>query len=241
MKLPEKISPCPIVESIVEMRFNTTLPLDAVFGMVFTAVRDRFPTVENLPILQLPEAIRDQDPNLRYKPHYRLKGDTFLLNVGPRVVSVINPGEYAGWEKFFTEIKEVVLRFEPLSIADRILRLGVRYVNFFEDIDIYDKIKLRIDLDNEPFQSKQKTFRALMDKPPFTSSLQLVNNSQLSIEGYMRNGSVLDSDNFIEDECGIPMSKLQQLIDEGHSLEKRIFFELLEDDFLRSLKPIYKE
>jgi hypothetical protein len=39
MKLPVSISPCPIVESVTEVRFETTVPEDAVFGLVYQALK----------------------------------------------------------------------------------------------------------------------------------------------------------------------------------------------------------
>ncbi len=241
MKLPEKISPCPIVEAIVEIRFQPSLPLDAVFGMVYSAVKDDFSTTEKLPILQLPEAVRDQDPNLRYKPHYRLKGEKFLMNVGSRVLSVINTGDYIGWDKFFEKIKSVLVKIEPLKIMDKIVRIGIRYVNFFEDLDIYDKINLKINFHDQPFAAKQKTFKALMDKSPFISNLQLVNNNQVNVKGQIETGSVLDSDNYIENLNGIPYSDLEKVINAGHLVEKEIFFSLLTDEYINTLNPVYKD
>jgi len=241
MKLPEKISPCPIVEAIVEIRFQTTFPTDAVFGMVYSAVKDDFLKVEKLPILQLPEVVRDQDPNLRFKPYYRLRSGNFLMNVGSRVVSVINAGEYVGWKIFYEKIISTLNKIEPLNIAEKVLRVGIRYVNFFEDVDIYEKINLKIGFHDQPYEAKQKTFKSVIDKAPFISNLQIVNNSQLKVNGSLKQGSVLDSDNYIEDSKGIPFSELSNIIDQGHQLEKSIFFELLSTSYLESLNPVYKD
>ena len=55
------------------------------------------------------------------------------------------------------------------------------------------------------------------------------------------NKVLLDSDNYIEDSKGIPFSELSNIIDQGHQLEKSIFFELLSTSYLESLNPVYKD
>jgi uncharacterized protein (TIGR04255 family) len=69
MKLPKKISPCPIVEAIIEIRFDASLPGDAIFGIIYNMLKDEYTNLEKLPILELPDAIRTTDPNLMYSPH----------------------------------------------------------------------------------------------------------------------------------------------------------------------------
>ena len=91
MQLPKVISPCPIIEAIVEVRFDASIPSDAIFGVVYNEFKNDFPKKpESLPITQLPEQIRNNEPNLLYKPHYRLSDSTFLLHVGQKVISIIH-------------------------------------------------------------------------------------------------------------------------------------------------------
>jgi uncharacterized protein (TIGR04255 family) len=90
VRFPTKISPCPIIESIVEIRFKTKLIPDAVFGVLYNAFKEDYPGLIKLPILQLPAPVRDSDPNLIFQPHYRLSCKDFLLQIGPRVISLSN-------------------------------------------------------------------------------------------------------------------------------------------------------
>ena len=65
MKLPKEISPCPIIDTVIEIRFESTMPKEAkeaIFGIIFNEFNDRYPSLEKLPILQIPEAIREADP-----------------------------------------------------------------------------------------------------------------------------------------------------------------------------------
>ena len=42
MKLPKTILPCPIVESTLEIRFQTNLPPDTMVGFVYTLIPQHF-------------------------------------------------------------------------------------------------------------------------------------------------------------------------------------------------------
>ncbi len=72
MTLPIKIDPCLIIDALVEIRFSTKIHPNAVFGLLCNALQTDFEKVENLPILQLPDSVRSSDPNLQFKPHYRI-------------------------------------------------------------------------------------------------------------------------------------------------------------------------
>ena len=113
MTLPKQITPCPINQAVVEIRFNSSLPPDAIFGVVFNKLKDSYKDEGGLPILQIPAAVRNQDPNLLFQPHYKLVKDHYILQVGPKVISLaITDQKYTTWESYYAEIQEV---FEKLN------------------------------------------------------------------------------------------------------------------------------
>ena len=81
-KLPIKISPCPIIEVTVELKFSSSLPKGAIFGILYNAVKDKFPKVEKLPAAMLPNEIIENDANLKYKALYKLTDGKFTVQVG---------------------------------------------------------------------------------------------------------------------------------------------------------------
>ncbi|MDZ7755504.1 TIGR04255 family protein [Rhodohalobacter sp.] len=84
MKLPAKIEPCPILESVIEVRFSSNEISEAIFGLFQREIRETLPKYERLGILDLPEAIRRQEPNLKYKPHFKFTSDEYDVNLGPK-------------------------------------------------------------------------------------------------------------------------------------------------------------
>ena len=79
VKLPSRLSNCPIIDALVELRFESNLNKSLIFGYMYKQIVELYPHeypngVISLPVLQIPEAIRNSDPNMRFKPLYRLKG-----------------------------------------------------------------------------------------------------------------------------------------------------------------------
>jgi len=58
--MPLRIYPCPIQQAVFEVRFKSEHPADAVFGMVYSAVKDLFLSAapKVLPVMQIPETVR---------------------------------------------------------------------------------------------------------------------------------------------------------------------------------------
>ena len=67
IKTPSELTPCPVVEASMEVRFSRSdTPIEVIMSMIIENVRDKFENFQKLPIANLPENIRDADPNLKY-------------------------------------------------------------------------------------------------------------------------------------------------------------------------------
>jgi len=238
MKIPKKINPCPIIEAIGEIRFESETPPDAVFGILYNEFKSDYKKVERLPILQLPEFVRTNDPNLRFQPNYKLLQDNFILQIGPNVLSVVNANQYVGWPDFALRILETFSRVNKLGLVAKANRLGIRYINFFE-FDIYENINLKFTLSDQPFVAEQITFRSTLATGKFLSNLHIINNGNITTNNISKSGSLIDIDTYIEDEKAIDFSDIKSLLEAGHLEEKRLFFGLLQESFLQKLDPEY--
>lgn len=243
MKIPQKITPCPIIDSNIELRFESTMPIEAkeaTFGIIFSKFKLKYPGIEKLPILQLPEAIRGSDPNFKYKPYYKLSNDHFVLQIGPNVVSlgsVVKNNNYIGWKTFSKEIKEFLGCLDDLKLIKKIERLGIRYINYFKE-DVFDNIALKFTLDNAPFKSENIMIGVVIIKNGFTNRIQIANQATITSQNTLLSGSIFDIDTHIE-EPNDNYNDLLKLIENGHQTEKEIFFDFLDKNFLKSLNPEY--
>lgn len=234
MALPKAINPCPILDALFEIRFTTKIHPSAVFGMIYNALQVDFPKVENLPILQLPEAVRATDPNFKFKPHYRISNERFVTQIGPDVVAISSFPNYAGWDEFSTQIFSILDRIEKVGIVSSVSRIGIRYINFFDN-DIFKDIDLKVCIGNNDIAYKNTIIRTEIEQESFKSSLQVANNANHN----NKLGSIIDIDTFTESNLKDFFTNKETLISDGHKKEKELFYSLLKEDFLKTLNPTY--
>lgn len=242
MQIPKKITPCPILEAIVEIRFEPEEPDDAIFGIIYNQFKKSFPEIEKLPILQIPDQFRSKDPNLIYKPHYKLIKENYTLQVGPRIFSLVNVKEYSGWDKFSQEIREVFELLSKSQVIKEIKRLGLRYVNLFENFNIYEKSNLKLVLKDDALIENPINLTTRLASNEFVNQLVMVNHANVAVEKVSYSGSLIDIDTNLEPFPESAKTNFDEFIDivkRAHEEEKKLFFSLLEDDYLKTLNPEY--
>lgn len=237
-KLPLFINPCPIIEAIFEIRFESTLPGDAIFGIVYNQFKDEFQNVEQLPVLQLPAAIRAQDPNLKFTPHYKIKRDNFIIQIGPNVFSLANIKEYCGWDNFSKKIFNTYSKLSALNLISKQFRTALRYINILPAINIFENTNLNIKLNDEQLCGNKINFNAEIPYKHGTSNLKLINFAEVMFENQAIQGSIVDIDTHVNLD---DFPSFEKAIECAHTAEKKLFFSLLDKNFLSSLNPIYEE
>lgn len=234
MILPKNINPCPIVDALLEVRFTSRINENAVFGLIYSVLQNDFPQVETMPILQLPGFVRASDPNMRYKPYYKISNDNFVIQIGPEVISISSFPKYLGWDKFSEIIFDVLNKVERIGIIDIIERFGIRYINFFDN-NIFDKINLNVEICTNDIPLKNTIIRTEIEQDEFSSTLQIANNAIIN----EKLGSIIDIDTFLTNNLDTFFSRKSDLINSGHIKEKELFYSLLKPEFLNTLKPTY--
>lgn len=242
IQLPKKIKDCPITEAVLEFRYDSDYPSDAIFGMLYGAIKDFFSEKPvSLPILQLPETVRMQDPNLKYHAYHRLINDNIILNIGPRVLTFSNMPPYNGWNewsKFFYAVYDKIIKAKVLSKVERI---GLRYINCFNE-SIFDKVKVEVKVNNEFLSEESTNLRTEIIEDQFIKILQIGNSVNVAKDNQVTIGSIIDIDvlYLINDSSNF-FENYHSIIEDAHNKEKELFFSLLEESFLMELGPIYGE
>lgn len=237
--LPIRVENSPIIEALVEFRFESGLPRDAVFGVAFSKVREKVgDQVERLPILEIPESIRANDVNLRFQPHYRLKDENHSIMIGPKVISISNYNNYSGWDDFSELIRQFVEGFFEVSVIKKVIRVGVRYINFTND-DIWEKSTLRLTASDLEIPSLQKNLQFTFMADRFGSRVRVSNGVVFNQFEKTYRGSSLDIDTFAEGEWG-DSSEVCEIVDQAHTEGKKTFFALVSGEFLKELNPKFE-
>jgi uncharacterized protein (TIGR04255 family) len=240
--LPKRITPTPVKEAITEIRFNSSFPADSIFGIVYNAFKETYSNVEKLPILQVPEVIRANDPAFVFQPYYRLRRGNFLLSIGPKVLSLVVTAPYPGWSVYLPEIVTVFTRINELGLIENVTRGAIRYIDFFSQEDIFKNINLTILMNDEVAPTDEAYFRTLLQRRDFQSLLQIANNSRMEQPGHPPQiGSIIDVDSFRTTGLENFFDEIENYLNAAHYAQKELFFSLLKPDFLARFNPEYDE
>jgi uncharacterized protein (TIGR04255 family) len=242
MNIIKSISPDPVISAVVELRFESDVPKEAVYGVMYNALNKLCPESTALPIMQFPEAVRAKAPELRWKPWYQLSGNGLDLQIGPEVIGMncdCSTG-YMGWSKFSKHVSHILSCIETTNLVKNITRIGIRYISFFEQVNIFEKLKLTIHREGKFFCDDQTIFTTLLREGQFIQKIQLNNDVELTTPVHHKKGSTFDIDTF-QMTKNLSFEKVHQIIEDGHAHEKKLFFSLLTDDFLNSLNPTYEQ
>ncbi len=232
MPLPEKLDPCPLLEAIAEFRFLPTIPLDAVFGALYGPLVGLFGgEVKTLPQAQIPEGIRNSDPNLMYAATHRIDSGDYVLQVGPRVFTISNINTYNGWGSFVSRIMSVVKCVRESSVVSNFETVTLRYINFFE-FDIFPKSSIDIALRNERIANSKMQISTEFVSDGFTQQLAVVNYADVPHK--MKRGSVVDIATAFKVVENTEDALHKNLV-EAHTVTKELFFNVLSDDYVKTI------
>lgn len=239
-RLPVHISPCPIVEAIFEARFVSAEAWATMPGLLFAQIREKYPEQKQLPVAQLPEDVRRQDPALQILPLIQFVSDNFLIQLGPRVVSLVTkPNTYPGWTAIELELKWLIERLKAAGFVGETERIGVRYIDFFSS-DIFDALQLGVQINDRPLTKVQTDLTTVLRRDQLAIRLQVTNGAIVATKEGPKPGSVLDVDAwFGPPEADLFANGLQSFAG-IHQTIKGLFFGLLKPDFLGKLNPTYK-
>jgi uncharacterized protein (TIGR04255 family) len=237
MRIPIKLENDPVAEAVIEIRFESNLPADAIFGVFYNSLKDIFPEYKTLPLLQVPENVRNNDQNLRFAPLYSLVKGNFQFNIGSRVASLTTKNPYSGWDTFSNLAYEAFSKVNETGAITKTTRFGLRYIKFFETA-IFDKLDLNI---SSPFESstvaKNITLHQLNGN--LKTKILIADNAQQNENGKIKNGSIIDLDTFVEGDVPF-FNDIQNALEKSHTEEKNIFFTLLNEAFIQELGATYE-
>ena len=210
--LPIRIEACPLIDALIEFRFEAAITKSAVFGIIYNLIKEEYRgNVINLPILQIPEQIREVDPNLKFKPLYRIENERFVIQIGYDVLSISSKMPYIGWSDFSKHSFSIINKVISSGIIKRVSRIGHRYINFFKG-DITNGLTMSFSM-TEKYTSENLLIRTDVKDGNFMNTLQFVNNANYkphpnSIEMV---GSLIDIDTSREYSDNYFTSNIEQI------------------------------
>lgn len=237
--LPVSIEPCPIVEAIFETRFVSRQPWENLPGLLYAQIKGRYSEQKNLPLLQMPEDIRRQQPELKHQPLIQFFGKDFLIQIGPRMVGLVTkPHAYPGWKSIHEELAWLLERLNAAEIIEEAERLSVRYVDFIEG-NIFHKMNLNLQVAGQAVKDAHTDVTTIMRQGPLTIRLAASNGAIVGTGDSAKSGSVLDVDAWFGALDVELFENGLKRFGEAHGAIKSLFFGLMKEEFLNSLNPQY--
>lgn len=247
-RLPVSISPRPIVDVTLELRFQTKLPAPVIVGFTYEKLKHLFPRFSQLQTLQVPEEALKLNPGLAYQAEARLDSENFGVLVGPKVFAVGINGPYTAWASVSKGFSEAMAGFLEVDSTIILERFALRYSNFFPG-NILSKLNLGIAIADGVITGEDTLLRATMLAEPFKIQTQIAtdarikaNDPRLKIDPDLP-GTLLILDCY-QDHTMFEQDFLHNLQDNlqvAHTKEKQLFFHLLKDEFLQTLNPKYED
>lgn len=248
MKLPSKITPDRIRESIVQVFFTTNIPIEPLVGYLYSALGEVGYKYTNRPLKKFSNTQElNNEPSINeitIVPQYFFFNEEIKIQLhetGTLVFNCVN--EYIGWKSYFSKISEVLSILKERNIIHSFSRVGIRYISEFPNIDILDKIAFSFKL--EVLQDKISTgnFRLEWQENPY----KIVTNiaSKLSIPSLIETEnkvdyvSLIDIDVILKEIDIEDISDFLKKIDEVHLKQKTLFFSILKGEFIETLNPEY--
>lgn len=237
----KRLSPCPIIEALIQINCTFLSDPDIVVGQVLnllTADNLHTATVEKLPLLELPEAIRLNDPNLRDKPWYKLTvGDYYvLIGLFGIAFGIIPP--YKNWVDFKDFALNVFDRLKGKLITS-IESVSLKYLDFFADINILEKANCEICMNGQKITEIPTIFRTEIRENEFVKAVQITNGAHLTNQALSidNDGSLIEINLFTRN---VVESEFARIIEKAHSIQKNSFFELLKKEYIETFEIEYE-
>jgi uncharacterized protein (TIGR04255 family) len=241
MKIPKRLKRNPIIDAVAEVRFTSSLPSEAIIGLVYENVKEKFGQPKSLPILQLPAALREKDPNLRYQACYRFDKPGNVLLVGPHNIA-LSTVPYTDWAGATPLLSELLTKVDQIKLFQSVDRIGLRYVNFFERLNIFEHITLSIEINKQSIAARTIVLRTEAEVDGFKVITNVTNTAESSTAGEKKDGSLLDIDIVKERPelrgASLP-SELLRLFTEANQLADDAFFGLVKEPLFARFEPEY--
>ena len=242
---PKKLEKCPLIETVLEIRFSSSLLDEAVFGVIYNSIQKDYSSFvpKPQPILQIPLEIRKSDPNIMFQPLYRLENNNLSIGISPKSIIFSNTKDYKGWTAFKEFVQSAMDSILTTDAITSVQRIGIRYINVISE-SLFDATLMKINL-GDTIISKMDVNTSHIEKQledGMSLIYQLNNNVQVSINGEQpKSASMIDIDSvyqkkLLKEEFSKNYSDYLEML---HKNEKKAFFDLLNKQFLESLKPIY--
>jgi uncharacterized protein (TIGR04255 family) len=245
--LPTKLGKEPLIDVVCGVNFVSDIPAETLLpGLLLSKLTGNNPKFETLPAAQLPQVIRDSDPNLKNSPLMRIVvNERFTVLIGSKWLGVGCQMPYAGWSAFREMIQTIFQVLAEMPSVKSIDRHSLKYVDFIKSqngTESLSRFNMKIEIAGRELSNQTTQLRTEIIDSPFIHAATIISPAIIKQpNGDASKGALIDVDTH-RIESFLPADFLKQLpvmLDAIHFANKAFFFELLSEDGLQELDPQY--
>lgn len=194
-----------IVECVFDITYESTNAPEGFLSLIASV--DGFDNLKKLPLSQVPETIRKNDPNLKNQPIFEITSSTnqeYKVMLGDNTIGLAIVDLYSSWtHSMYPEIKKLFEKILSSGKINKINRMGLRYTDFLENENIFNNGKVKINIDNNVVIDKTM-FVSIEDKVDNVSYTKVITNKKKYQykDGTIstNDGSIVDIVTFVESQ-----------------------------------------
>ncbi len=240
-----------MVDAVFETRYVATAEAYRVLpGLLFGKLRDRYKVkVEPLPLSQVPEQIRHQDPDLIYQPLVRIHLGKYTVGLSERSVLIGCVMPYEGWGGFRAMILEILPHLLEGSLVTGVERYSMKYVDLIESDDWATQVKVLnwdVRIGKHRLVAEPANLRVEFKRDDLVHIVTATTNAKAQFEIDGRSSSKVGAVIDVDSVANHPTSDLKQFlhelpgrIDKLHWENKTVFFECLRPETITALEAQY--
>jgi uncharacterized protein (TIGR04255 family) len=245
-KLPISLRDEPLIDAIFELRFVGQQQLaDILPGVLFAAYQGA-PKISRLPAAEIPQPVRDSDPNLVFVPILRLDLDGFAISVGARNLVISSKMPYPKWAAFKEFIIGVCGRVANSGIPLELERFSLKYVNLLQGGSVAEqvgKIKMQMAVGDLDYKSGLFSLQLQVTEGEYLHIVSVMTGAVATLpDGTTLAGTILDVDSVCQAR-GVHISEFVRTSDDRleqlKQANKGKFFSSLKDEAIEEMGPDY--
>lgn len=247
MAIPKKITPDNLIDTIVEIRFNSGSSLDLMPGIALTLLSPlgfSYAPIQNTNLSlgvgqgqQISIGLGDQN-----KSGFFVKESIRLQFIGNVIAFNCFQGKYLGWDDYSNSIQEIINLFTSKGFIESFDRVVIRYISEFRNINILENIKgsFRLDKTQAGLSLQKSIVRLAKEDNNSKTFVTLTNQTKKKLpNGDIVEVSLFDINIFENLTPNSDFNSLKRSLENVHLKQKETFFETITDDFKNSLNPEY--
>ena len=213
-----------IIQVIFDIWFESDVPGEALLGDAIK--KFGLSNVQELPLLSaIPEFIRKNDPNFKYQPIYELFKESADIKILIGTYSIgLTVTKYESWEEsikpYIQKINELL---HQISFIKKPIRMGLKYINFFDNENVFETRNIEIKINGTPKRSELITLKIDDKETSPKTGIAIRNHQQIKIGNQDKSGSIAE---IVAYEENFELTSISDIAESLHNKIKQLYGEI---------------